>query len=110
MLFPGSLQVKRVKFKTKLEHEYISNSKLLQGTFKKMTVDKIVLVDKLVKGRLQDNFEFLQWFKRFFDANYDGSPYDAYEERGGIDMGRGMARNSHSNSRTNMPRLNQVAT
>merc|ERR1712004_504715 len=65
MLYPGCIPVKRVKFKTKLEHEYISNFKLLQGAFKKMTVDKIVLVDKLVKGRFQDNFEFLQWFKRF---------------------------------------------
>merc|ERR1719225_1542017 len=85
MLFPGSLQVKRVKFKTKLEHEYISNFKLLQGAFKKMTVDKIVLVDKLVKGRFQDNFEFLQWFKRFFDANYQGQDYDAIGARGGAE-------------------------
>ncbi|KAG8170414.1 hypothetical protein JTE90_012664, partial [Oedothorax gibbosus] len=29
-------------------------------------------VDKLIKGRFQDNFEFLQWFKKFFDANYGG--------------------------------------
>merc|ERR1719291_382651 len=110
MLFPNCVQLKKVKFRTKLEHEYIQNFKVLQAAFKRMTVDKIIPVDKLVKGRFQDNFEFLQWFKKFFDANYDGSPYDAYEERGGIDMGRGMARNSHSNSRTNMPRLNQVAT
>jgi RP/EB family microtubule-associated protein len=34
-------------------------------------------VDRLVKGRFQDNFEFIQWFKKFFDANYDGRPYDA---------------------------------
>merc|ERR1719330_2285201 len=69
MLFPGCIPVMRVKFKTKLEHEYISNFKLLQGAFKKMTVDKMVPVDKLVKGRFQDNFEFLQWFRKFFDAN-----------------------------------------
>ena len=37
----GCIPVKRVKFKTKLEHEYISNFKLLQGAFKKMTVDKV---------------------------------------------------------------------
>ena len=44
-------------------------------------------MDKLVKGRFQDNFEFLQWFKKFFDANYDGHPYDplAALERVGID-------------------------
>lgn len=46
-------------------------------------------MDKLIKGRFQDNFEFLQWFKKFFDANYDGREYDAFEARGGITIGSG---------------------
>ncbi|CAG9821158.1 unnamed protein product, partial [Phaedon cochleariae] len=91
MLFPGSVQLKRVKFRTNLEHEYIQNFKLLQSSFKKMTVDKIVPIDKLVKGRFQDNFEFLQWFKKFFDANYRGTEYDAAAARGGEPMGHGGA-------------------
>lgn len=33
--------MKRVKFRTNLEHEYIQNFKILQGAFKKMTVDKV---------------------------------------------------------------------
>jgi hypothetical protein len=33
--------VKKIKFKTNLEHEYIQNFKLLQGSFKKMTVEKV---------------------------------------------------------------------
>merc|ERR1712038_888284 len=87
MLFPNCVQLKKVKFKTKLEHEYIQNFKVLQAAFKRMTVDKIIPVDKLVKGRFQDNFEFLQWFKKFFDANYDGHPYDSLAalERIGLD-------------------------
>ena len=85
----GSVPLKRVKFRTKLEHEYIQNFKILQGGFKKMAVDKIVLVDKLVKGRFQDNFEFLQWFKRFFDANYQGQDYDAVAARGTASVGSG---------------------
>ena len=44
---------------------------------------QIVPVDKLIKGRFQDNFEFIQWFKKFFDANYDGAPYDAVAARAG---------------------------
>jgi len=87
MLFPGSVQIKKVKFNTKLEHEYINNFKVLQASFKKMNVDKIVPVDRLVKGRFQDNFEFLQWFKKFFDANYDGRDYDAIGARGGEEVG-----------------------
>ncbi|XP_012252905.1 microtubule-associated protein RP/EB family member 1 isoform X4 [Athalia rosae] len=90
MLFPGSVPLKRVKFKTVLEHEYIQNFKILQGGFKKMNVDKIVPIDRLVKGRFQDNFEFLQWFKKFFDANYSGTePYDALLMRGNEAMGGG---------------------
>merc|ERR1719422_1376153 len=89
MLFPGSIQVKKVKFNTKLEHEYINNFKVLQAAFKKMNVDKIVPVDRLVKARFQDNFEFLQWFKKFFDANYGGQDYDAVGMRGGEEVGSG---------------------
>merc|ERR1719483_202491 len=92
MLFPGAVPLKRVKFSTQLEHEYIGNFKILQGVFKKLAVDKIVPVDRLVKGRFQDNFEFIQWFKKFFDANYDGSEYDAFEVRGGVQMGSGGSR------------------
>ena len=38
---------------------------------------QIIQIDRIVKARFQDNFEFVQWFKKFFDANYDGRPYDA---------------------------------
>lgn len=44
-----------------------------------------------MKGRFQDNFEFVQWFKRFFDANYQGNAYDAKAARGGEDLLLGPA-------------------
>ena len=45
---------------------------------------QIIPVDKLIKGKFQDNFEFAQWFKKFFDANYDlGIEYDPVASRGG---------------------------
>jgi len=69
-----------------LEHEYIVNFKVLQDAFKKMNVDKIVPVEKLIKGKFQDNFEFLQWFKKFFDANYDPHDYDPMAARNGEPM------------------------
>lgn len=49
----------------------------------------MIPVDRLIKGRFQDNFEFLQWFKKFFDANYDGRDYDGLEARGGVMIGSG---------------------
>jgi len=49
----------------------------------------------LVKGRFQDNFEFVQWFKKFFDANYQGQDagYNALEVRGGEILGCGTGSN-----------------
>merc|ERR1712226_662429 len=112
MLFPNCVQLKKVKFKTKLEHEYIQNFKVLQASFKKMQVDKIVSVDKLIKGRFQDNFEFLQWFKKFFDANYQGQEYDPMAARDGQDVGgTGGSRMplATSNGHSKMPARTAVA-
>ena len=41
MLFPGTIAVKRIKFATKQEHEYIQNWKLLQGALKKVGIEKV---------------------------------------------------------------------
>ena len=46
-------------------------------------------IERLVKGRFQDNFEFCQWFKKFFDANYDGTEYDPLGSREGQPMATG---------------------
>ncbi|KFZ65709.1 Microtubule-associated protein RP/EB family member 3, partial [Antrostomus carolinensis] len=79
------VHLRKVKFQAKLEHEYIHNFKVLQAAFKKMGVDKIIAVERLVKGKFQDNFEFIQWFKKFFDANYDGKEYNPLLARQGQD-------------------------
>merc|ERR1711884_61189 len=115
MLFPNCVQLKKVKFRTKLEHEYIQNFKVLQASFKRMQVDKIIPVDKLSKGRFQDNFEFLQWFKRFFDANYDGQEYDPIAARDGLELGSKMPSNGQSKmpaktSVTKRPTANRMSS
>jgi RP/EB family microtubule-associated protein len=55
----------------------------------------VIPVEKLVKGRFQDNFEFVQWFKKFFDANYDGKEYDALAAREGVPIAAGEGKASH---------------
>ena len=61
-------------------------------------------VDKLAKQKFQDNFEFLQWFKKFFDANYNGLEYSALEARGGVSLGNGRGGGvSRIQQRTAMP-------
>lgn len=39
----GSVVLKKVKMNSTLEHEYINNFKVLQGAFKKASVDKVEL-------------------------------------------------------------------
>ena len=41
VFFAGSVLMKKIKFQTNLEHEYIQNFKTLQASFKKMSVDKV---------------------------------------------------------------------
>lgn len=114
MLFPGCILLKKVKFNSKLEHEYIHNFKVLQAAFKRMNVDKIIPVERLVKGKFQDNFEFLQWFKKFFDANYDGKEYDPVLSRQGLEASPlpnpGPMRTSPTGPKCVPPPQRQIAT
>ncbi|TDG47864.1 hypothetical protein AWZ03_005645 [Drosophila navojoa] len=72
MIFPNCINLKRVKMSAKLEHEFFHNMKLFQGALTRLKLDKTVPLDRLIKGRFQDNFEFLQWFKKFFDSQAPG--------------------------------------
>lgn len=98
-LFPGSIQLRRVKWNSKSELDWLDNWKLLQTSWKSLGVEKIVPVEKLIKGKFQDNFEFLQWFKKFFDANYDDHEYCPLEARGGIALPSSQPQNSRMPSK-----------
>ncbi|KAI9313052.1 EB1 domain-containing protein [Dichotomocladium elegans] len=76
----GDVHMNKVKFDTKHEYEYVANYKVLQHTFDK---HKTVPVEKLMKCKFQDNLEFLQWLKRFWDLNFPGGSYDALGRRKG---------------------------
>lgn len=100
----------RVKFNVNSEYAYIQNFKILQSrwcpsvplaprrlgflatdllcsgptdTFAKHQIEKSIPVENLVKCRMQDNLEFLQWSKRFWDQYYPGGDYDAVSRRKG---------------------------
>lgn len=84
LLFPGSVPLHRVKFNTNQERDFIQNYKILQGAFEKVHVEKFIPVEKLAAARSFENLEFLQWFKKFFDANFhEKGPYDAEAARKG---------------------------
>ena len=83
MLFPNIVQMSRVNWGARSEWEFVANYKVLQAACDKLGVDKRIDVDRLIKARYQDNLEFLQWLKKFFDDNSTGiSPdYDPIARR-----------------------------
>ena len=70
---PGKLQMSKVNWNARQEYEYIGNFKVLQQGFTKSGIKKNIEVEKLVRGKCQDNLEMLQWMKRFFDTNFSGT-------------------------------------
>lgn len=53
---PRRHRLKKVKLQAKLYQKRIQNFKLLQAVFSRMGVNKITLVDKLVKGKFGGNW------------------------------------------------------
>lgn len=49
--------------------------------FTKHGIDRTVPIESLTKCKMQDNLEFLQWSKRFWDANFPGHDYDPLARR-----------------------------
>jgi len=82
----GDIPMARVKMNAKQEYEYLSNFKVLQTAFKNKKIDKPIPVEKLVKCKMQDNLEFMQWIKRFWENNYPGHAYDPVARRKGTPM------------------------
>jgi RP/EB family microtubule-associated protein len=73
----------RVKFNVNTEYAYLQNFKILQNCFTKHGIDRPVNVEQLVKCKMQDNLEFLQWSKRYWDQYFPGGDYDAVGRRRG---------------------------
>lgn len=84
VMYPGCIPMSKINWGAKYEHEFVNNYKLLQQAFDKQNVHKHIEVEKLIKAKYQDNLEFMQWFKRFFDLNCrGGADYNALERRKG---------------------------
>merc|ERR1712071_332828 len=80
-LYPGTFQFSKVKWDAKHEYEFVENYKVLQSAFDKNGIKRHIEVAKLTKARYQDNLEFCQWLKAYFEKNYSGEPYDAIGRR-----------------------------
>ncbi|KAF2183019.1 hypothetical protein K469DRAFT_710965 [Zopfia rhizophila CBS 207.26] len=73
----------RVKFNANTEYAYLQNFKILQNVFTKHQIDRPMPVEALVKCKMQDNLEFLQWTKRYWDQYFPGHDYDPVARRKG---------------------------
>lgn len=79
--FPGQIPLSKANFNAQYDYEFSGNFKILQTHFVKIKCDKVVPTDRLIKAKYQDNLEFMQWMKRFFEMQYSGDEYDAKARR-----------------------------
>ena len=88
----GNVPMSRINFAAKHEYEFLSNFKILQTVFTKNRIEKPIPIERLVRCKMQDNLEFLQWIKKYWDTNYagDGS-YDAEARRNRAPRAAGTA-------------------
>mmetsp|Transcript_17367 Transcript_17367/g.32961 ORF Transcript_17367/g.32961 Transcript_17367/m.32961 type:complete len:266 (-) Transcript_17367:161-958(-) len=100
-IFPGKVPLSKVHFDAKYDYDFVKNYKVLQGVFDKMNVDKRVPVQRLIKAKYQDNLEFFQWMKNFFDVRYSGDEYDAVGRRNAAlrKQGKKVPKSSKASSR-----------
>jgi len=78
---PGAVSMKRVNWMARDEHQCIPNYKVLQQAFSKVGIQRHIEVDKLVRGKYQDNLEMLQWIKNYFERTFQGASYNAAARR-----------------------------
>jgi len=68
-IYPGSIPMAKVNWEAKADYEFVGNYKLLQKAFASHKVQRHVDVDKLIRAKYQDNLEFCQWLKAFYDQS-----------------------------------------
>ncbi|KAF7459058.1 EB1 like microtubule binding protein [Cryptosporidium felis] len=79
--------MRNVNWGVKHDFQYLHNYKLLQQVFGKVNQPKYIDINKLIKGKYQDNLEFLQWMKGLFDES--GAIDRDYDAIGRRSLGKG---------------------
>uniref|UniRef100_A0A672LAJ8 DNA (cytosine-5-)-methyltransferase n=1 Tax=Sinocyclocheilus grahami TaxID=75366 RepID=A0A672LAJ8_SINGR len=106
LLFPGSIDMSKVKFESQKRSDFKQNYSLLQTAFRKSGIKQPVPVKQLLTGKFRPNFTFLKWFRKFFFANErqrrEYKPVEHMKrEMGGLNSsGRKKIENSISYSET----------
>lgn len=88
IIFPGSIPMQKINWSAKSDYEFIQNYKLLQNAFDKHNVARHVDVPKLIRAKYQDNLEFCQWLKAFYDQT-GSNQSEAYDPLAARCKGKG---------------------
>lgn len=67
----NDLPIQKLKLNTTSEYDYRINWKILQASFNKQNITKIIDVDRLIKCRLQDNLDLLQYLHKYWLTNHN---------------------------------------
>ena len=75
--------MRKVQWNVRFDYEYLPNYKLLQKGFLSMGISKVIEVERLMKGKYQDNLEFCQFLMYLHAKGVtpDGRPYDPIARR-----------------------------
>lgn len=79
ILYPGRVPLHKINFDAKYEYEFVNNFKVLQSVFDNEGITKHIDVGKLTKAKYQDNLEFCQWIKNFFESKVNSSILKEYD-------------------------------
>lgn len=86
-IHPGKVKMNKVNWKAKLEHEFTNNFKVLQEAFNEIGITKHIEISKLTNGKLNDNLEFLQWMRNYYESNLVNlTNYDALKRRNNAEL------------------------
>mmetsp|Transcript_2945 Transcript_2945/g.6833 ORF Transcript_2945/g.6833 Transcript_2945/m.6833 type:complete len:349 (+) Transcript_2945:400-1446(+) len=88
-LFPGTVPMKKVNWGARSDHEFVSNYKVLQAVFDKLSITRHIPVDRLIRAKYQDNLEHLQWVRSVF-MDHEGNIPEDYDAIGRRNLGKGV--------------------
>eukprot|EP00026_Physarum_polycephalum_P015216 Phypoly_transcript_15847.p1 GENE.Phypoly_transcript_15847~~Phypoly_transcript_15847.p1 ORF type:complete len:277 (+),score=48.38 Phypoly_transcript_15847:40-831(+) len=97
---PGTVPLHKLNFSAKFPEDNAKNYKILDEVFQKAGILKIIPTQALIKGKFQENKEFLQWCFNYMSQQCpEGLPaYNAYKRRAqAIKSQEGAAGNVNSN-------------
>ncbi|XP_037959780.1 microtubule-associated protein RP/EB family member 1-like [Teleopsis dalmanni] len=66
-LYPGSLDMSKVKPETDMPYDYVRHYILLKEGFKTKFVKKFIPIEALVTQKVDRQYDFLDWFVKFYD-------------------------------------------